>query len=97
MPSRRWTKRKKQRMTGVNYGIPKTPWNTATPTREEDKEASVPLEAQRVCVEERRKKGEIKQGGGMKAPIEPTEDRRATEMNISMPGVIGWLNCLRLA
>ena len=79
MTSRRWTNRKKQRMTGVDYGIPKIPWNTATPTREEDKEESVPREAQRVCEEECRKKGENKQRCGTKAPLEPTEDRRATE------------------
>ena len=58
MPSRRRKKRKKQRKTGVDYGTPKTPWNTETPTRAEDNEESIPREAQRVCEEERREKEE---------------------------------------
>jgi len=58
MPSRRRKKRKKPRKTGVNYGTPKTPWNTENPTRAEDKEESIPREAQRVREEDRREKEE---------------------------------------
>ena len=58
MPSRRRKKRKKQRKTGVDYGTPKTPLNTETPTRAEDNEESIPRKAQIVREEERREKEE---------------------------------------
>ena len=80
MPNHRKTERKKQETTRGDYGTPKSPWDTETPTREEDKAESAPHKAQRVREEERSEKGENKQGGGTKAPTDPTEDSSATKM-----------------
>ena len=56
MPNHRKTERKKQETTRGDYGTPKSPWDTETPTSGEDEVESTPREAQQMREEMRNKK-----------------------------------------